>query len=514
MMAMVSFDTRRRWGRRLQLHHYLHLGDNQLYSVLLFIHSIHSILRRKSPPDCDSSKCIQQTVRMMPTATKANTLRKRTRLRANGFRAKSSSSPAVRLERIFQCMAITTTCSFMSVLFAWFHSSSMDMDIHTMDMLIKNPKPLPFNSSLLSFHSNTTVPFVDSTPCRQSLACRMHTPLTVVYGETFVDTDLGRDFYLLTQKGFKEGPNQDRSFLLFLVHLSSPSQQPSMLMVGLFDGHAAQGHLTAEAAMDDMPRRLLANLEREQELVSKSQSLDSNGNPVLHDPYPSPAVVQKVLETTFLQVDQGSGIQQVQTGGSTAVVVLQMGPTVYLASAGDSTAFVARYRRSSSNSNKGGEVVILKEARRHKPGDADEMARIIAHGGRVWNPPDSELAGHTSRVVIGKYALAMSRCLGDLLGKPSGVLTAQPEIRTLHLLDHYADKDQFFVVVASDGVVDFMPIQHVAEQVAASLYETSGAPSLAQTCDALIQESSGLWHTSYDGKYRDDMTLVVSKLSL
>jgi serine/threonine protein phosphatase PrpC len=283
-----------------------------------------------------------------------------------------------------------------------------------------------------------------------------------------------------------------------------------MLMVGLFDGHAAEGHVTAEAALFYMPRLLLLNLERAQQAF------------VL-----SPAVVQKVLTTTFLQVDQGHRIQQVQAGGSTAVVVLQMGPTVYLASAGDSTAFVARYRRpsksnnnnnsnSSSNSSLKGKVVILETARRHKPADIDERARVVAHGGTVWIPPDDR--PQTSRVVIGNYGLAMSRCLGDLVGKPSGVLTAQPTIRTLDLLDHHVkeEEDEFFVVVASDGVVDFMPNQHVAEQVAASLYETSGSttPSLAQTCHSLIQESSGLWHTAMQGNYRDDMTLVVSKLSL
>jgi serine/threonine protein phosphatase PrpC len=382
-----------------------------------------------------------------------------------------------------------------------------------------------------SFNTTGNIPFVDSKACRQasSGACRIHYPLTVVAGETYVAANAAsvrgdqhnhnyQDFYLLTQKGYKEGPNQDRSFVLspIMLEQSMGGDDPSststgMLMVGLFDGHSEDGHLTAEAALDEIPRRLLANLEREQE---RSQSQ-----------YPSPEVVQEVLETTFLQVDSGSSIQKIKFGGSTAIVALQMGPTVYLASAGDSTAFVARYR-TSPNSSKG-EVVILSTARRHKPADPDERARVIAHGGTVYIPPDPT---QTSRVIMGNYGLAMSRCFGDLLGKPSGVLTAQPTVRTLNLLDYHVegeseyddsaakDNDQFFVVVASDGVVDYMPIQHVAEQVAASLYETntsgSPSPSLAQTCHSLIQESSALWHAALEGHYRDDMTLVVSKLSL
>jgi serine/threonine protein phosphatase PrpC len=322
---------------------------------------------------------------------------------------------------------------------------------------------------------------------------------------------------------------------------TSSTKNNNMLMVGLFDGHAAEGHITAEAAIDDMPRRLLANLElaeREQELLLSKHPQ----SPPLLD-YPSPAVVQQVLETTFLQVDQNSRIQQVPSGGATAVVVLQMGPTVYLASAGDSTAFVARYRKQNSGSNSNdskGEVLIISTARRHKPADPDEHARIVAHGGTVVMPPGYDQPGQTSRVVVERMGLAMSRCLGDLGGKPSGILTAQPTVRTLNLLDYHveekdatkgtgtstdssdghnaANDDQFFVVVASDGVVDFMSIQHVAEQVAASLYETSTSgspsPSLAQTCRALIYESSLLWHTALQGNYRDDMTLVVSKLSL
>jgi serine/threonine protein phosphatase PrpC len=514
-----------------------------------------------------------------------------------------------------------------------------------MNILNKSPTwswPLDDSvSSPQSFHANTnrntntnpnttvSFPFVDSTACRHqhqylqqhqhpslaaaaaaaAAACRIHYPLEVVYGgEPDRGTDAtadnqsnnihNRDFYMVTQKGFKEGPNQDRSFLLSPLMLESTDQSTrtnsrinnnsinnnsnsinthnhDMLMVGLFDGHAAEGHVTAEAAVDAMPRRLLANLElAQQELVSKSQSLPqspsqqspasassaSSSSPLLHPSryYPSPATVQNVLSTTFLQVDRDRSIQQVPSGGATAVVILQLGPTVYLASAGDSTAFVARYRKagpssSSSRSTKGGataaaaatataagEVVIVSTARRHKPADPDEHARITAHGGTVFIPPGYDQPGQTSRVVVGGMGLAMSRCLGDLGGKPSGILTAEPTIRTLNLLDyrhHHGEEekveeedgatgtgegededDQFFVVVASDGVVDFMSIQHVAEQVAASLYErtstSDSTPSLAQTCHSLIYESSLLWHTALEGKYRDDMTLVVSKLSL
>jgi serine/threonine protein phosphatase PrpC len=106
--------------------------------------------------------------------------------------------------------------------------------------------------------------------------------------------------------------------------------------------------------------------------------------------------------------------------------------------------------------------------------------------------------------------VASSRCFGDLLGKPSGVLTRHTTIRPLNLLDYHVDgeedvvtdkstsssssSNQFFVVVASDGVVDYMPIQYAGEQVAASFYETntSASPSLAQKFYSLIQESSGL----------------------
>jgi serine/threonine protein phosphatase PrpC len=469
---------------------------------------------------------------MPPTSTPTTRIQ---RLRKRAFpRYRSSpSSPEVRLDRLLGCMAFTTAFSFTSILFAWFnHSSSMEMDF-------QHKYLLPASSATLSSF-NTSRSFLDSSSCRQSRACQIHYPVTMLVSDTFHESNSdtsdrhNKDFYLLTTKGYKEGPNQDRSFLLSPVGLSpdssllSQSSQSThmdnaisnnnnMLMVGLFDGHAQLGHLTAEAALEEMPQRLLANLEREQSLVSNA-NLNANYQ---HQHYPSPAVVHQVLETTFLQVDQGSRIQQIQNAGSTAVVALQMGPTVYLASAGDSTAFVARYRRKNSDNNgsnshdDNGETVILSTARRHKPADPDERARIVAHGGTVWIPPDPS---QTSRVVIGAgLALAMSRCFGDLLGKPSGVLIAQPTIETLNLLEHVDDgeNDEFFVVVASDGVVDFMPIQHVAEKVAASLYETSGSGfSLGQTCHSLIQESSGLWHAFSKGTYRDDMTLVVSKISL
>jgi serine/threonine protein phosphatase PrpC len=75
----------------------------------------------------------------------------------------------------------------------------------------------------------------------------------MVAGTALQDPALSQDssqehVYMMTQKGFKPGPNQDRSFLLSLesnVNKSKSkinSNSNNTLLIALCDGHSVQGH--------------------------------------------------------------------------------------------------------------------------------------------------------------------------------------------------------------------------------------------------------------------------------
>jgi len=291
---------------------------------------------------------------------------------------------------------------------------------------------------------------------------------------------------ILTRKGDKDRmmgrslPNQDR--LLLMSPLSLESSSNNDLLILLADGHGERGHQSAEIVLLDLPFRILQNFLK-------------------MTPAPD------LFKQTFLQTDQGT-IQHVVNSGTTTIAVLVHDGKVYLASAGDSTAFVARWN--------GREATILAQAVKHKPAHPKERARIEANGGQVWLPPDEQ--GTSSRVIIRdergnlEMALAMSRSLGDPDGKRLKVLTAEPDVVTVDLKQQEPNHHKFFVVVASDGVTDFLQLPQIANSLGKSLF--GGGPSLATTCETIFQQAANKWRTMSQGSYRDDMSLAVSQIQL
>ena len=113
-------------------------------------------------------------------------------------------------------------------------------------------------------------------------------------------------------------------------------------------------------------------------------------------------------------------------------------------------------------------------------------------------------------------ALAMSRCLGDANGKNLGLLTAEPSV--VHVdLDRLKgsgrEDSEYFLVVSSDGVVDYFPPQQVANYVGERLYKDSPPMPLEQVMSNVLETAAQRWKQQILlGGYRDDMTLVIAKL--
>ncbi|XP_063359287.1 uncharacterized protein LOC134648708 [Cydia amplana] len=146
--------------------------------------------------------------------------------------------------------------------------------------------------------------------------------------------------------------------------------------------------------------------------------------------------LRKALRDAFLRTDNDfirKSNQERACGGSTAVVVVVRGCQLHAAWAGDSLALLAKRMR------------LMQLVRPHKPSRQDEKDRIQAGGGAVmfWG---------TWRV---NGQLAVSRAIGDAMYKP--YVTARPELATVDL-----DGDEDFVVVACDGLWDFVSEDEVA----------------------------------------------------
>ncbi|KAL7573783.1 hypothetical protein ACA910_007812 [Epithemia clementina (nom. ined.)] len=335
-------------------------------------------------------------------------------------------------------------------------------------------------------------------------------------------------------------PNQDRSLVLqpLVIRTSPNTVETDCMLLLLADGHGPNGHLTAAAVQRDLPFRILRMLEQPQ-----------------HQQGPQgPDDISSLLKQAFVDCDNEVAKKAGgPVSGTTTIIVLKIGATVYMASVGDSTALLIEWigngdggtttttdtsnnnNNSNSNNNKksNNPYNILQSMPHHKPHLAEERQRIERLKGQVYVPIEP---GSSSRVIIPsvdaktgqpyEMALAMSRSLGDEDGKLPGWLLAEPTVLT-YKLDH--DKDnhdnnkkqqqqrQYFVLVASDGVSDHHPLPQVVERAGMAMFDpttttTQSLIFLNSAVDEILAISAVNWTKATLGVYRDDMTLLVSRL--
>jgi serine/threonine protein phosphatase PrpC len=138
----------------------------------------------------------------------------------------------------------------------------------------------------------------------------------------------------------------------------------------------------------------------------------------------------------------------VNLSGSTAVTTLIRENKLICANLGDPGAVIGRLH--------GNQWEAIPQTIDHKPTDPSEHARVTKAGGVI--SPVKNYAGESigpPRVwVKNSYpptpGLAMTRSLGDLVGSWAGVI-ATPEIT-----EHTLTPDDKFVILASDGVWEFL----------------------------------------------------------
>ena len=152
--------------------------------------------------------------------------------------------------------------------------------------------------------------------------------------------------------------------------------------------------------------------------------------------------------------------------------------------------------------------------RDHKPDEPDEASRILSNGGRIDSFKDSDGENVGPLRVWQKDhdipGLAMTRALGDGAGKLAGVISNPGNIskNTIEIFKFNLEKKNKFIVVASDGIWEFITSQEVAEIVLPH-YKNNDAEGAA---DDLVKEARRRWER--EEEVIDDITCVVIFLEL
>ena len=275
-------------------------------------------------------------------------------------------------------------------------------------------------------------------------------------------------------------------------------------MFGVFDGHGQFGTEASQFASSSFALSFsLAGIG------------DPGGSPVKKAPAapPSPGKTQR-RGTLMMMNDMKHTMKEthkallqersfdVSLSGTTAVVAFIDANRLFVANAGDSKAVLA----TQAN----GRLVAKDLNVEHKANTSGEGKRIAASGGKVKE--DQSYEGAPARVFLqeplfykGQYfeipGLAMSRSLGDKVAHSVGV-SSEAEV-----LKKIIDKDDRFIVVASDGLWEFVTSAEAVNIVAQSLDSPSGWGDLDVAAAKLLAEAELRW--AQEDEVCDDITIIV-----
>jgi protein phosphatase 2C family protein 2/3 len=241
--------------------------------------------------------------------------------------------------------------------------------------------------------------------------------------------------------------NEDRSHSLHPL-IPPSSTDPSTSFFAVFDGHGG------EEAVDWVSSRLADCIASQPDYTTGDK--------------------HRAIEQGFLHCDQllttASTTTPIGSSGTTCGCVLIDSTHIYTGNCGDTRNVLAR-----SNSDP---IELTVD---HKPTDPSERSRIEAGGGKVTinEIPVGKNGKKTviiqSYVELGEAGLAVSRAFGDLSFKRDGErgVDEQVVICRPYVGRRERTVDDEFVVLASDGLWNFVPTDVVIEFVRSRLKSDS-----------------------------------------
>ena len=291
-----------------------------------------------------------------------------------------------------------------------------------------------------------------------------------------------KDIQSLCKRGFtyqgEKKLNQDNYFIFknFL-------KNSNYLFIGVCDGHGTFGQNISSYLKENLPQNLHHHF-----LKKKVRNLPQENSMVLSQ------IISQVYQTTNEAMNEDERIDS-SLSGSTCVSLIFTPQKIFCINVGDSRCVLGKYDHNKKK------WIPMNLSRDHKPSDENEKKRILQCGGRVESlvDEDDNFVG-PERVWIQSQkipGLAMSRSFGDEIVHEVGVIV-DPEI-----FEHFLDEEDKFIILASDGIWEFMSSDEVVN-IVKDFYlknDINGA------IEYLYQESNERWIT-YDNCI-DDITLII-----
>ena len=305
----------------------------------------------------------------------------------------------------------------------------------------------------------------------------------------------------VSQRGFyPDDPNKENQdcYCTFPEITLKGDSKSKVAFFGVFDGHGKSGHHCSRFVRDELPKNLFEKLES----LGKDNSVKGTEKAILQ--------AHKVTSERLLK----SPTIESKLSGTTSITVLFRDRKMYVSNVGDSRAIIV----STDNE---GKMKVSALSSDHTPYRKDERFRVMKYGARILSlgqlqsgatsktsfaslgglnlGEDIDEGGDPPRVWAkeGEYpGTAFTRSFGDQMAEELGV-TAEPEV----LVKEITSNDQY-VIIASDGVFEFLTNQMVAD-----IISTTADP--IDACRAVVEYAYDLW-LQYDVR-ADDITIILLK---
>ena len=269
--------------------------------------------------------------------------------------------------------------------------------------------------------------------------------------------------------------NQD-SFLV----LQNEYNLKDFNIFSVMDGHGVNGHLVSRF----VTKYFTSFFKNNKKMNSSNEDENAIFYRLKKNDYD---ILKRAFRHAERDIGKNSDIDA-NFSGTTCVMVFQIGEKLICANVGDSRAIMV----------KGNKIIPLSIDQ--KPDDPEESKRIIENGGEISQfEEDGEKSGPFRVWKKGEVypGIAMSRSIGDLIASTLGVI---PEPK---FIEDTIDKDTKFIVVASDGVWEFLD-NNAVKDIVMPYYEKND-PNGA--CKELIKKSTEWWNQ--EDIVVDDITVVV-----
>eukprot|EP01033_Poteriospumella_lacustris_P013111 gene13111-9389_t len=299
-------------------------------------------------------------------------------------------------------------------------------------------------------------------------------------------------YAFMSQRGYyPEALDKDNQDAYSLIPQFGADKE-SQAFFGVYDGH--DGHYCARFARDNLPRTIADKFAKIPSGSYNSKSI-KQALAVAHNSTNDAMHAEPSFDDSL--------------SGTTSISVLLRGRTMYISNVGDSRAIIVSktdddrlvakplssdqtpYRKDERERCKkyGARIMSMDQIEGMEPihenwGDLN-LGETIDEGGdppRIWSPK-------------GDYpGTAFTRSLGDCVAEECGVV-AEPEILEREILPH--DK---FIIIASDGVFEFLTNQMAADMVARYT-------DPLEACKAIVNASYNMW-LQYEVR-TDDITAII-----